>query len=152
MVDIDDIIPYKNNPRINDEAVEYVINLIKEVGYVNPIVLDKDNVIINGHTRLKAVQKLGFKKVACIIKNDLTPEQVKMYRLADNKVSEISGWDYELLESELAEIIDFNMEDFGFAQIGDLDIDDMEFTKEGEVAQKPPKMIKCPHCGKEFEA
>ena len=87
---INDLIPYENNPRLNDEAVEYVKNSIKEFGFKVPIVIDKDNVIIAGHTRIKASKELGIKDIPCIIADDLTEEQVKAFRLADNKVAEKS--------------------------------------------------------------
>ena len=104
---------YDKNPRNNDEAVEYVANSIKEFGFKNPIILSKDNVIIAGHTRLKAAKKLGIKEVPCIMADDLTDEQVKAFRLADNKVGEIAEWDLELLDLELIDI-DMDMIEFGF--------------------------------------
>lgn len=111
---IDELIPYEKNPRKNDEAVEYVANSIKEFGFKVPIVIDKDNVIIAGHTRLKGAKKLGLKEVPCIVADDLTEEQVKAFRLADNKVSEVAEWDMTLLGEELLEIEDLDMTDFGF--------------------------------------
>ena len=104
---------YENNPRNNEEAVDYVANSIKEFGFKNPIILSKDNVIIAGHTRLKAAKKLGIKEVPCIMADDLTDEQVKAFRLADNKVGEIAEWDLELLDLELIDI-DMDMTEFGF--------------------------------------
>ena len=104
---------YENNPRNNEEAVDYVANSIKEFGFKNPIILSKDNVIIAGHTRLKAAKKLGIKEVPCIMADDLTDEQVKAFRLADNKVGEIAEWDLELLDLELIDI-DLDMTEFGF--------------------------------------
>ena len=92
-----DIKLYEKNPRKNDNAVEYVANSIKEFGFQQPIVIDKDGVIVAGHTRYKASKKLGLEKVPCIIADDLTDEQIKAYRLADNKVSEKSEWDFDLL-------------------------------------------------------
>lgn len=110
-----DLIPYENNPRNNDEAVEYVKNSIKQFGFKVPIILDKDNVIIAGHTRLKAAKELGMETVPCIMADDLTPEQVKAFRLADNKVSEFSYWDFSKLDNELNNLsFDFDMNDFGF--------------------------------------
>lgn len=113
---IDDIIPYENNPRKNDEAVDYVANSIKEFGFKVPIIVDKENVIVTGHTRYKASQKLGLEKVPVIYADDLTEEQIKAFRLADNKVAEFSSWDLGKLEMEL-EDLDFNMLDFGFENI-----------------------------------
>lgn len=117
---IDEVIPYENNPRKNEEAVDYVAKSIKEFGFKVPIIIDKDNVIVTGHTRLKAAKKLGLKEVPCIMADDLTEEQIKAFRLADNKVSEIATWDFDLLNLELDDITNINMEDFGFTF--DLDV------------------------------
>lgn len=111
---ITDLIPYEKNPRKNDEAVKYVAESIKEFGFKVPIVIDSDGVVIAGHTRLKAAKKLKLKEVPCIIADDLTEEQVKAYRLADNKVAEKAEWDFELLGAELDNIFDIDMETFGF--------------------------------------
>ena len=111
---IKDIKPYEKNPRKNDSAVEAVANSIKEFGFKVPIVIDKDNVIVCGHTRYKAAKKLGIDKVPCVIADDLTDEQIKAYRLADNKVSELAEWDIDLLGEELDGIFDIDMSDFGF--------------------------------------
>ena len=108
----DELIPYANNPRFNDEAADYVANSIREFGFKVPIVIDKNNVIVSGHTRLKAAKLLGLKTVPCIRADDLTDDQVKAFRIADNKVSEYATWDYEKLELEL-EDIDIDMSSFG---------------------------------------
>ena len=109
-----DIKPYEKNPRKNDNAVKYVANSIKKFGFKSPIVIDKNNVIVAGHTRYKASKKLGLDKVPCIIADDLTDEQIKAYRLVDNKVSELAEWDIDLLGEELDGIFDIDMSDFGF--------------------------------------
>lgn len=120
--------PYDNNPRNNDDAVQYVAESIKQFGFKVPIVIDKDNVIVAGHTRYKACKRLGIDKVPCVIADDLTEEQIRAYRLADNKVSEISTWDLEKLELEL-DSITLEMSDFGF--------DDFESTdREREPRRK----------------
>lgn len=111
---IEKLIPYDKNPRKNDKAVEAVAASIREFGFKNPIVLTKDSVVINGHTRLKAAKKLGMKEVPCIIADDLTDEQARAFRLADNKVGEIAGWDFDLLDAEIEELPEFNFEEFGF--------------------------------------
>lgn len=115
-----DIKPYKNNPRRNDNAVEAVANSIKEFGFKVPVVLDKNDEIIAGHTRIKAAKKLGLEYVPCVIADDLTDEQVKAFRLADNKVAEKAVWDFEILESELTEICDIDMSKLGFDETGDI--------------------------------
>lgn len=106
--------PYEKNPRKNDEAVKYVMKSIKEFGFKVPIIIDKNNVIVCGHTRYKASKKLKLETVPCIIADDLTEEQIKAFRLADNKVSEKAEWDFDLLNDELNSIFDFDMTDFGF--------------------------------------
>lgn len=111
---IEDLIPYDKNPRINDKSVEFVANSIREFGFKVPIVLDKNNVIVAGHTRYKASMELGLKQVPCIIADDLDEEQIKAFRLADNKVSEKSQWDWDLLNEELEDIVNIDMEDFDF--------------------------------------
>lgn len=114
---VDEIIPYEKNPRLNDEAVEPVAESIKEFGFKIPIVLSSDGVIVAGHTRIKAAKKLGIEEVPCIIADDLTEEQVKAFRLADNKSAEIAQWDDELLQGELSEILDIDMSLFGFGGV-----------------------------------
>ena len=113
---VGDLIPYINNPRNNDNAVDAVASAIKNFGFKVPIVVDSNNEIINGHTRLKAAQKLGLEEVPVIVADDLTEAQVKAFRLADNKVSELSEWDDELLAIELGELddLDFDMSEFNF--------------------------------------
>lgn len=111
-----DLIPYENNPRNNDAAVDYVAESIKEFGFKVPIIIDKNNVIVAGHTRYKASEKLGIAEVPCLIADDLTEEQIKAFRLADNKVAEIATWDFEKLDLELSEL-DFDMELFGFDEV-----------------------------------
>lgn len=113
-MDVDSLIPYANNPRLNDNAVDAVAASIKEFGFKVPIVVDCENVIINGHTRLKAAHKLGLKKVPVIVADDLTPEQVKAFRLADNKTSELAYWDMDKLDIELDSIANIDMGDFCF--------------------------------------
>ena len=110
---IEDLKPYKRNPRKNDGAVDAVAASIKEFGFKVPIVIDADGEIIAGHTRFKAAKKLGLKEVPCIIADDLTPDQIKAFRLADNKTAELADWDFELLQLELSDI-QLDMTDFGF--------------------------------------
>lgn len=111
-----DLKPYENNPRLNEDAVDLVAASIDEFGFKQPIVVDKGLIIVAGHTRWKAAQKLGLETVPCILADDLTPAQVKAYRLADNKVAEAAQWDLDALQFELEELdnMDFDMEPFGF--------------------------------------
>ena len=110
---IDVLIPYENNPRDNDNAVEAVANSIKEFGFKVPIVIDSDNVIVCGHTRLKASRRLGLDTVPCVVADDLTEEQIQAFRLADNKTAELATWDFEKLDLEL-ETLEMDMVQFGF--------------------------------------
>lgn len=158
---LNELHPYKNNPRKNDGAVDAVMESIKEFGFRVPIVIDKNDEIVAGHTRYKAAKKLGIKSVPCIIADDLTDEQIAAYRLVDNKTQELSNWDFAKLIAELRELTeDFDMQLFGFGAIdgddevgeskpkeqtirsgGELDLDDFEdetFT------------CTCPSCGFRF--
>ena len=107
---IDDVKPYENNPRINDDAVEAVAKSIKEFGFRQPIVVDADGVIVCGHSRRKAAKLLGLEQVPVHVAGDLTPEQIKAFRIADNKTAELSDWNYELLPLELSELQDMNFD------------------------------------------
>lgn len=123
-IEISSLIEYENNPRNNDGAVDAVAESIKQFGFKVPIVIDRDNVIVAGHTRLKAARKIGLEKVPCIVADDLTPEQIKAYRLADNKTGELAEWDFSALEIELGEVEnDFDMSAFGFDDIFFTDIE-----------------------------
>lgn len=107
------LIPYERNPRRNDQAVDAVAASIREFGFKVPIVIDRDNVVVAGHTRLKAALKLGLETVPVIVADDLTPEQIKAFRLADNKTAELAEWDLDMLDLELGDI-EMDMEPFGF--------------------------------------
>lgn len=126
-VKVENLIPYGNNPRVNDDAVNEVANSIKEFGFKVPLVIDKNNVIVAGHTRYKASKILGLSEIPCIIADDLTDEQIKAFRLADNKVAEKSEWDDDLLKLELADL-NIDMEQFGF--LGDIEENETVKKKE----------------------
>ena len=135
---IDSIIPYEKNPRKNKEAVPYVAKSIKQFGFKVPIIIDQDNVIVAGHTRLKAAKELGYKTVPCIVADDLTSEQVKAFRLADNKVAEKAEWDFDLLGDELDDILNIDMEAFGFDfEIEEEEKEVQEDDYEVNVPEKP---------------
>lgn len=134
-VDISNIKPYKKNPRKNEDAIPYVMESIKQFGFKNPVILDKDNVIVAGHTRIESAKRLGITEIPCIYADDLTDEQIRAFRLADNKVGEIAEWDIDLLDTELDDILNIDMSDFGF----DLDLEDEEEQEiiEDEVPEVP---------------
>ena len=111
---IEELTPYAKNPRKNDQAVNAVAASIKEFGFKVPIVIDSDGVIVAGHTRLKAALLLGLETVPCVVADDLTEDQIKAFRLADNKTAEFAEWDYALLDEEIAELTDIDMSQFGF--------------------------------------
>lgn len=137
---VDEIIPYENNPRKNDKAVLAVAKSIQEFGFKVPIVIDKNNIIVNGHTRLKAAKKLGLETVPCIVADDLTPDQIRAFRLADNKVGEIATWDDDKLEEELTELTGIiDMQDFGFEDFFSKDA--QETVQPGDDDVKEPAAV-----------
>lgn len=141
-IKISEVKPYDKNPRKNDDGVEAVANSIKEFGWQQPIVVDKDNVIIVGHTRYKAAKKLGMDKVPVVVADNLSPEQVKAYRLADNKTGELTDWDMGLLDDELADIADIDMSDFGFdLDLGDDEAKVQEDDFDEEVPEEPKSKL-----------
>ena len=159
--------PYEKNPRINDGAVDAVAESIKQCGYCQPILVDENNVILAGHTRFKALQKLGWETAEVVIRDGLTDEQKQKYRLLDNKTNEIASWDFDLLNEEL-EGLDFEGFDFGFdlASTSEEFLDSFftpvkdETTATNNTGNKPSgdysfepekKKIQCPYCGEWFE-
>lgn len=131
-IKIDQLTPYDHNPRQNDGAVDAVAASIKNFGFKVPIVIDADRVIVAGHTRFKAAKKLGLESVPCIVADDLTEEQIRAFRLADNKVGELAGWDFDLLNMELAGIEELDMTQFGF-----LDPEEIEEPEEVHEVETP---------------
>lgn len=139
-MDINEVKPYENNPRINEGGVEATANSIKEFGWQQPLVVDKDHIIIVGHTRLKAAEKLGLKKVPVVVAGGLSEDQVKAYRLADNKTGELSDWNIDMLDIELGDIEELDMSDFGFDDSVDIFDDDQEVSEDEfdeEVPDEP---------------
>lgn len=152
---IDEIKPYENNPRDNDDAVDAVANSIKEFGWQQPIVVDNEGVIIAGHTRYKAAKKLGLKHVPVVVADNLTPDQVKAYRLADNKTAELADWDMDLLNDELDQIRNIDMSDFGFDELDDDQIDTEPKVDNNEELSlddfgDDKFEVVCPKCGFRF--
>lgn len=132
---IGDIRPYEKNPRKNDGAVDAVAESIKEFGWQQPIVVDKDGVIIAGHTRYKAAKKLKMKEVPVVVADNLTEEQVRAYRLADNKSGELAEWDMALLDEELAALADMDMSLFGFSEADAEEKIEEKYTLKANIPQ-----------------
>lgn len=146
-----DLIPYENNPRNNEGAIQYVANSIKQFGFKVPIVVDKNNVIVAGHTRWQAAQLLELEEVPVLIAEDLTPEQVKAFRLADNKVAEKASWDYTKLGTEIEELLEldlgFDLTDIGFGEFeisaltGDFEPEGFDDEVVNEYSEKADDML-----------
>lgn len=133
---VSELTPYAKNPRKNDGAVNAVAASIREFGFKVPIIIDKDGIIVAGHTRLKAAKKLGMETVPCIIADDLTEEQIQAFRLADNKTGELAEWDFDLLTAELKDLGSFDMEQFGFDTEDIPEVDGAVFEDEYEEPEK----------------
>ena len=144
---ISELVPYDNNPRKNERAVPFVVNSIKTFGFRVPIVIDAHNVIIAGHTRVLACKQLGMTTVPCIIADDMTPEQVRAFRLIDNKTAEASEWDVDKLDAELASLAKcFDFDDFGFADAIPIAWEDVPELTESSYEEPKEARLQCPHC------
>ena len=147
IADITTIKPYENNPRkLKDSAIEKVAMSLKEYGFRQPIVVDKDRIIVVGHTRYRASKKLGFKEVPITLADNLTPEQINAYRIADNRTAEESEWDNELLKMEIKDLEakDFKLDLLGFNedQLNDMLFEEKQgLTDEDEVPETPEEPI-----------
>ena len=144
---ISDLIPYENNPRKNDGAVNAVAASIREFGFRIPIIIDKNNVIVAGHTRLKAALQLKLTKVPVIQADDLTDEQIAELRIADNKTIELSDWDFDLMKEELEQIRGIDMKEFGFLMQDIQDARKEHEEKGTGSGSEEPGQILCPRCG-----
>lgn len=151
-IPLDELKPYEKNARLHTETdLATIENSIREFGMIDPIGIWSDkNVIVEGHGRLMALKKLGHEKAPCIRLDHLTDEQRRAYALAHNKTAEMSKWDFEMLDSEIAEL-DLDMTEFGFLDPDDIDWADVEDLSE-ENYDKPEKdMLECPCCGHRAE-
>lgn len=146
-IPLDDLKPYEKNARLHTETdLATIENSIREFGMCDPIgIWSKQNVIVEGHGRLLALKALGYTEVPCIRLDHLTDEQRRAYALAHNKTAEMSKWDFEMLDSELADL-DFDMEDFGFIAADDIDWADVEDLSEESYEAPVKDMLECPHC------
>lgn len=150
-IDIDKLREYERNARKHgDEDVNAIAKSIEEFGFNDPVgVWSDDNIIVEGHGRYRAAKQLGMKSLPCIRLDHLSDEKRRAYALAHNRTAELSGWDFNVLDRELAEIKSINMEDYGFHNIEDEELDDL-FRNQAEN-EKKPKMIQCQECGEWFE-
>lgn len=145
-INVSELTPYDKNPRLNDAAVPKVAESIQQFGFKVPLVIDSNNVIVAGHTRFKAALQLGLDSVPCIVADDLSPAQIKAFRLADNKVSEFAEWDFTALNEELEALQDFDMQDFGFMALADIEWDDVPELSESTYDEPKKKQLQCPEC------
>ena len=158
MISVNDLVPYENNPRHNEDAVQYVKNSIAEFGFRVPIVIDKENVIVCGHTRYKAALELDMDTVPCIVADDLTEQQVNAFRLVDNKTQELAEWDWERIEQELESIAGIDMHLMGFEKFldqidpGELPEKKLRESNEIDIDSFGDEEFKrvCPCCGFRF--
>jgi ParB-like chromosome segregation protein Spo0J len=160
-VETAELIPYARNSRTHsDEQIAQICGSIKEFGFTNPVLIDADGLIIAGHGRTMAAQRLNMKEVPCLRLTHLTDAQKKAYVIADNKLALNAGWDEEMLALELGEIneLNFDITKTGFSDdeisflLGDVNFDAGDESDQGQLDQLDPKIIKCPHCKKEFDA
>ena len=156
-LEINEIIPYKDNPRVNKDAVNVVKNSLSKFGWQQPLVLDKNKEIVVGHTRYYAAHELGMKKIPCLIAEDLSEEKIKAYRIMDNKSSEYASWNYGLLTKEMQDILDSGGLDLTFTGFSDREIENMiediqvDIQDEKDVARMDElNLITCPSCGHKF--
>ena len=145
-IPIGEVVPYPNNPRRNDHAVRAVADSIQAFGFQQPLVVDKDNVLIVGHTRLKAAELLGLDTVPVVVADSLTPDEAAAYRLADNKTGESAIWDEQRLDIELSGI-SLDMGAFGFAEMEPIGFDSL--LAEKDTGKKDNEVV-CPKCGERF--
>ena len=144
---LNEIKPYKNNPRINDDAVEMVAKSIEEFGFKNPLIVDSNKIIIAGHTRLKAAEKLGIEEIPVIIADDLTEDQANALRLVDNRTSELAEWDFEKLKQELDNInmsmheFDFNYDELNIEDLKPIEEDNFDLDEALKEIQEPKSKL-----------
>ena len=148
-----ELIQYKNNARVHgEEQLGRLRASIREFGMVKPVLIDQNKQILAGHGIVEAAKLEGLDQIPCILVSNLSEEQKRAYILADNKLAELSRWDFGLLEQELSEL-NIDMSQFGFQQfdLSDLEISDEDFISDTEITKKKEKKVVCPHCGQEFE-
>lgn len=146
-ININDIKPYENNAKLHPaEQIEQIKKSIQEFGNNDPIAIDENNVIIEGHGRYIALKELGHTELEVIRLSHLTEEQKKAYMLVHNKLTMNSDFDIELLSEELSEILEIDMADFGFDSMEDIDWASVEDLNEERYEEPQKDMLQCPHC------
>lgn len=159
-IKVADLIPYANNSRTHsDQQIKQVAASIKEFGFLNPVITDGENGIIAGHCRVMAAERLGLDEIPCLEASHLTEAQKKAYVIADNKLALNSGWDIEVLTTEIKALdeLNFNLDVIGFDQeelkvfLEGVSFNPATEDDQGKLDELDPKYIDCPHCGKEFD-
>lgn len=140
-VDVNDLIPYENNPRKNEKAVAAVAASIREFGFLRPIIVDENYVIISGHTRRLAALELGLKTVPVHVAHDMSEAQARAYRVIDNRIAELATWDADKLQEEIAQIVGLDLSAFGFSD---------KMLQEAFEEDPDARPHVCPRCGCEF--
>ena len=143
-IKIKDLVPYGANARIHDEnQIEKIMESIKEFGFIAPVIIDENKVVLVGHGRIEAAKNLGIEEVPCVyVDEDLDDEHKRAYILADNLLTERGGWDSEILQNEIDEI-DMDLTSFGFESVEE-SISDMEI-------EEAVVLVECPKCGHKFD-
>lgn len=152
-IPIENITPYENNAKVHTETqIKQIKNSIEQFGMNDPIAIWGDeNIIVEGHGRLEALKQLGYEEVDCIRLDHLTDEERRAYTLAHNKLTMNTDFDFAKLQEELENISSIDMEELGFIEVDDINIDDFFEDKEPVEKEKEPKMVQCPHCGEKFD-
>jgi ParB-like chromosome segregation protein Spo0J len=140
---VDELVPYEKNPRVNHQAVNEVAKSIREFGFKVPVIVDEDNILVAGHTRVEACKRLGIEEVPAIVADDLSDEQIKAFRIMDNKSAQYSEWDYELLLEEIADLdeLDYDIDLTGFKDV-ELDeiMEELAKSQQKEMEEEKPEI------------
>lgn len=150
MLNLSDLKEYENNAKEHTEQqIQQIVNSIRDFGFNDPIAVDENNVIIEGHGRLYAASRLEMEQVPCIRLTHMNEQEKKAYVLAHNKLTMVTGFDFDMLQQEIAKI-ELDMSNYGFASMSDIDEQELEeLFEEVEPKEQKPKVVKCPHCGGE---
>ncbi len=153
MKSIEEIMFYKNNPRNHDQTIDAVIQSINDYGFVKPILIDKNNIIVDGEACVIAAKKIGLKELPCIITDELTDDEIRALRLIINKTQDLTSWTFDKLAEELS-AVNIDMSTYKFPDLSDinLDVSDEDFLQDTEIVKnREKKTVVCPECGHKFE-